>query len=125
MTNTHFRFRNFSIYADARSFRLDVRSVTRTFPARERYVLTSQTDRATDSVLLSIAEGSDRGTDKDFAHFLNIGQTSLNEVVSCFDLALDSHYITEDIHRNVIEKARLLCNQFTAFRRKLLTNPMK
>ena len=75
--------------------------------------------------MLNIAEGSDRGTDKDFALFLNRAHTSLNEVVSCLDVALDENYITESEHLMYLNKAGDLANQLTAFRESLLKNPKK
>lgn len=95
------------------------------FPKEEQFCLTSQLWRALDSIILNIAEGSDRGTDKDFAHFLNISHTSLNEVVACLDLALNSDYIGDAEHANCLEKAEKLANQLTAFRRKLLIDSKK
>ena len=84
-----FRFRKFKIYQDALEFRKKIKRLSREkFPKEEQFCLTSQLWRALDSVILNIAEGSDRGTDKDFAHFLNNPHTSLNEVVSCLDAAL-------------------------------------
>ena len=89
-----FRFRKFSVYKDSRKFIIEVKKLSiQKFPKTELYCLTSQLWRALDSVLLYIAEGSDRGTDKDFAHFLNLSHTSLNEVVACLDIALDNGYI--------------------------------
>ncbi len=91
-----FRFRKFQVYKDSRRFVLEVKKMTREkFPKFELFNLTNQLCRAADSIILNIAEGSDRSTDKDFAHFLNQSHTSLNEVVACLDIALDNEYITE------------------------------
>jgi four helix bundle protein len=57
-------------------------------------VLKSQLWRALDSIALNIAEGSEKYSDLDFSHFLNISLTSLAESVACFDLALDEQYVT-------------------------------
>jgi four helix bundle protein len=75
--------------------------------------------------VLNIAEGCDRGSDKDFAHFLNISHTSLNEVVACIDVALDEGYIIEKENFDLINKAAALANQLTAFRSNILKNPKK
>lgn len=121
-----FRFRDFPVHEDARKFRLELRSVIRKeFPNEERFGLMSQIFRALDSVILNIAEGTDRGTDKDFAHFLNNSHTSLNEVVSCLDLACDDEYITDKDLQIFLKKAEKLANQITAFRKKLLDSPTK
>ena len=95
------------------------------FPKSEQYSLLSQLWRALDSILLNIAEGADRGTDKDFAHFLNLAHTSLNETIACLDVALDNSYVIAKEHQYFLEKAALLSRQLTAFRKKLLYEPNK
>jgi four helix bundle protein len=121
-----FRFRQFQVYKDALVFQKELKFLSREkFPKDEQFCLTSQLWRALDSIVLNIAEGSDRGTDKDFAHFLNNSHTSLNEMVACLDLALNNNYIIDDKHREFLEKAENLANQLTAFRGKLLKKPTK
>ena len=89
-----FRFREFPVYKKSREFRKEVKAFSKIkFPSEEKFCLTSQLWRALDSVILNIAEGADRGSDKDFAKYLNYSHTSLNEVVACLDCALDDHYI--------------------------------
>jgi len=121
-----FRFREFQVYKDARKFSVELKKLSKKkFPAFEQFCLLSQLWRALDSIILNIAEGSDRGTDKDFAHFLNNAHTSLNEVVACLDVALDSEYFSEKEHTEYLLKAKKLANQLTAFRKKLLYEPTK
>lgn len=121
-----FRFRQFSVYRDSLAFQREVKALSRKyFPREEQFCLTSQLWRALDSIILNIAEGADRGSDKDFAHFLNMSHTSLNEGVACLDLALSSSYIEEEIHALYLTKAENLANQLTAFRKKLLESPTK
>lgn len=120
-----FRFRDFQIYKDARELRKSLKRLSDKFPKTEDYCLKQQLWRALDSIILNIAEGSDRGTDKDFAHFLNTSHTSLNEVVACLDLAFDNRYITEEELETYINKCGDLANQLTAFRKKLLYAPTK
>lgn len=116
-----FRFRNFRVYKDSRIFIKDVKLFClQKFPKEEKFSLLSQINRAADSIILNIAEGTDRGTDKDFARFLNNSHTSLNEVVACLDIAFDNTYITEEELNNWINEAEELANQLTAFRKTLL-----
>jgi len=120
-----FRFREFPVYKDARALNQKIRIISKRFPAEEKYSLTSQLLRAMMSVILNIAEGSDRSTDKDFALFLNRSHASLNEVVACLDIALDSSYIAQSEYLMHIQKIEKLANQITAFRRSLLKDPKK
>lgn len=106
-----FRFRQFLVYQDGLVFNREIKSLCKNcFPKTEQRSLTSQLYRALDSIILNIAEGSDRGTDKDFAHFLNLSHASLNEVATCLDLARDAKYIDQAIHANQLIKAEGLAN---------------
>jgi S23 ribosomal protein. len=118
--NDIFRFRQFPVYNDARQFRKELKDFSKKkFPKEEQFVLTSQLWRALDSILLNIAEGSDRYSDIDFGRFLNNSLTSLNEVVACLDCALDDGYITNDEHQYFFNKAENLARQLKAFSSKV------
>lgn len=124
--NKVFRFRNFKIYKKLRPFVINVKKLSKeNFPSDERFALSSQLWRALDSIILNIAEGSDRSTDKDFAHFLNLSKTSLNEVVACLDVALDNNYIDKINHSRFLQEAAELSQQLTAFRLWLKNNKTK
>ena len=121
-----FRFRQFQVYKDLRSFRIKIKNLSKKFfPKEEQFCLTQQLWRALGSTLLNIGEGSDRGSDKDFARYLNQSHTSLNEVVTCLDLALDDQYITYVSHKDCLKDAEYIANQLTAFRKNLLKCPTK
>jgi four helix bundle protein len=121
-----FRFREFQVYKDARLFSQELKIFSKSrFPKEEQFGLLSQVWRALDSVILNIAEGADRGTDKDFALFLNRSHTSLNEVVACLDVALDMEYIKISEHQMWLERAENLSNQLTAFRNYVIQNKTK
>ena len=101
--NTILRFREFPVYKDSRKFRKEVKQLSKDkFPKEELYSLQQQLWRALDSILLNIAEGSDKHSDKDFSHFLNISLGSLNEVVACLDCAFDDNYIEKEEHEKFI-----------------------
>ena len=121
-----FRFREFRVYKEARAVSLEIKKLVKTkFPNDELFALSNQVRRALDSIILNIAEGSDRSTDKDFALFLNRSLTSLNEVVACLDIAFDNKYIDQRELEAQILKLAELGNQLTAFRKTLLVKPTK
>lgn len=59
------------------------------------YGFKDQIQRAAVSVMNNVAEGFERGSNKDFAKFLFIARGSVGEVRSMLYLALDQKYITE------------------------------
>jgi len=68
---------------------------------------------------LNIAEGAYRKSDKDLSHFLNQADTSVNEVIACFDICLDDGYINKDLHQKFLEKGEKLIAQLAGLRRFL------
>jgi len=60
------------------------------------YGFKDQIQRAAVSVMNNVAEGFERGSNKDFAKFLFIARGSVGEVRSMLYLASDQKYITEE-----------------------------
>jgi four helix bundle protein len=114
-----FRFRRWPVYIGAKSFRKEMRQVAKNLPERERYLLRAQMSRAADSICLNIAEGSNKLSDIELSKYLNISETSLEEVVCCLDLILDDGYITEDVFERYLKEAEGLGAQLIAFGRKV------
>ena len=72
--------------------------ITKAFPKEELYGLTSQLRRAASSVPANIAEGSARGTQKDYLHFLYIARASLTEAHYFVHLSKRLGYVGDDKH---------------------------
>ena len=116
----NFRFRNFPVYKESLIFRKELKNLTKIkFPKEEKYCLTSQLWRALDSIILNIAEGSEKYSDLDFSRFLNMAVTSLNECVACLDCALIDGYINNDEFKYFIDKAIIIIRQLKAFSSKV------
>ena len=114
-TNYGFRFREWNIYKDARKFRVEINQLLKTYPPEERYALVNQNKRALDSIILNIAESTNKSTDKDMRLYINRAHCSLDEVVACLDCALDSGYINEEQHKIYLNKASSLAKRLRAF----------
>jgi len=115
-----FRFRSFPVYIKAKELRKVVRKLLKVFPTSERFSLIDQINRAVNSICLNIAEGSNRSSDKDKAHFLNQALTSLEEVIAAFDLSLDEHYVTQKEMDNLLILAEDVGKQLIGFSKSLL-----
>lgn len=70
-----------------------VYEITREFPKSEQFGLASQLQRSAVSIPSNIAEGSGRGTKKDFINFLNHARGSLYEVMTQLEIAASLKFI--------------------------------
>ena len=114
-----FRFEGLDIFHGAVDFSVRVHDLIKKFPAEERFGLTSQASRAANSIVLNIAEGSGRGTKKDFAHFLDIAIGSTFETVACLFMAKKLGYISEYELEQIKLNGEVLSKRINAFKAKL------
>ncbi|MBN7810116.1 four helix bundle protein [Algoriphagus sp. H41] len=91
-----FKFENLRVWELAIDLSAEVSKLVKTFPAEERFVLSTQMQRAADSVALNIAEGSTGQSNAEFKKFLGYANRSAIEVVSCLHLGRKRNVITED-----------------------------
>jgi len=89
-------FKELKVWQKARKLVVDVYKITKYFPEEEKYALTSQVKRSVVSISSNIAEGAGRGTEKDFAHFLDISYGSANELESQLINAIDLEFINKE-----------------------------
>jgi len=114
-----FRFREFPIYQKIREFIKQIYILANKLPEKERFGLTSQLTRASVSVLLNLAEGATRKSDKEFNRFLLISIGSIGEIVSILDICLDLGYIGTITHEESVLKCEAIAKQLYGFARSL------
>ena len=114
-----FRFEGLEIFHAAIDFSARVYETVKKFPAEERFELTSQARRAANSIVLNIAEGSGRGTKKDFSHFLDMAVGSTFETVACFFIARKQSYISQQDLEEIKRDGEYLSKRINAFKRTL------
>jgi four helix bundle protein len=103
-----FRFQNLDAWQMAVELAERVYRGTCAFPDRERFGLTSQMRRSAVSISSNIAEGSGRGSDPDFARFLEIAYGSLMEVVSQSEIAKIQGFLKQNAHAELYQAAERL-----------------
>lgn len=75
--------------------------MVKTFPAHERYALSSQILKASRSITNNIAEGYGRYTYTDTKHFFIQAHGSATETLDHLTIALDECYITEALFQEL------------------------
>lgn len=87
-------------------------AVTESFPAAERFGLTSQLRRASVSVVSNIAEGYGRGSTADYVRFLRSSRGSIYEIDTQLLLCVRLGYLSQEVHQalqvQLDEAARVL-----------------
>lgn len=73
-------YKELLVWQKALELSVKVYELTEKFPKEEIYGLTSQMRRASISIVSNIAEGRNRGTRKDFTHFLRMSLGSSAEL---------------------------------------------
>lgn len=91
-----FGYRKLIAYQKAKEVVKRTYKLLKKFPAEERYAMCDQLRRASVSITSNIAEGINRYSVKEKAHFIEMAYGSLMEVSSQFEIAEDLGYITTD-----------------------------
>ena len=112
-------FRKFEVWKNGRKLVNRVYDASDTFPSHEKFGLTSQVNRAAVSIILNIAEGSARSSDKDFARFLEFSIGSAFEVENVLLIATDRKMISESLANEIIEDLQSIQRQLNTFISKL------
>ncbi|MGA3164743.1 MAG: four helix bundle protein [Terriglobia bacterium] len=113
------RFTDIRVWQRSYALALSVYQTTASFPAAERFGLTSQLRRAAVSVPTNIAEGSKRRKGHDYARFLNISEGSLAETENLLMLSRDLGFIAGDKAESLLNEISEISRMLAALRAKV------
>ncbi len=106
------RFEDIIAWQRARELTRAVYGCTKAGPFARDFGLRDQVQRASVSVMANIAEGFERGGDREFVQFLSNSKGSCGEVKSHLHVALDQRYVTqiqfEGLYAQADETSRLI-----------------
>ena len=115
-----FGYRKLIAYQKAKEVVKRTYKLLKKFPAEERFAMCDQLRRASVSVTSNIAEGVNRFSIKEKAHFIEIAYGSLMEVSSQFEIAEDLGYVTSEerlsMDQLIEEDARLLSGLLNSYK---------
>jgi four helix bundle protein len=112
------RFEDIEAWKKARELTKDIYKITSSGSFAKDFGLKEQIRRASVSVMLNIAEGFARKTDKEFARFLVHSHGSAAEVQAALYVALDQKYITQDEFRSLyslVDKVSSMVMKFAIY----------
>lgn len=107
-------FRELKVWEKSHQLTVAVYKATSKFPKEELYGLTSQMRRSCSSIPANIAEGCGRGSDADFARFLQMAMGSASEIEYHLLLARDLNLLDDPSYEcfanDVTEVKRMLAS---------------
>ncbi|GAB6163055.1 four helix bundle protein [Desulfothermus naphthae] len=116
------KFEDIEAWKEARFL---VKAIYQEFRGIKDYGFRDQIQRAAISVMSNIAEGFDRGSNKEFIQFLIIARASVSEVKSLSYAALDIGYIDNKVFNKISEQCLKLTNLINGFIRYLKNSNRK
>lgn len=117
-----YSFEKLEVYKSALKLSISIRELVSTFPNEEKYNLTNQIKRATDSISANIAEGQGRASNFDQAHFTNIAYSSALEVINHLNLALQLAFVQIEDYQNIRLELDKIINQLNSLYKFQINN---
>ncbi len=116
-------FEDLPVWQQSRAFVGHVYSLINTnINLRKDFSLVDQLKRASYSIMLNIAEGFERGGNKEFANFVNIAKGSAGEVRSILYILLDNSYISKEKFEITKKEILEISTSLSNFRKYLLNH---
>ena len=105
-------FNELIVYQKAFEVAMEIYRLSKSFPAEERYSLTSQIRRSAISIPVNIAEGWGRESPKNYLQFLRNSRGSLFELETLILISDDMKYIesekSNNLHSEIDEIGKML-----------------
>jgi four helix bundle protein len=119
------KFEDMEVWQQARSIAKTIYIHSRQGQFSRDYGLREQIQRAAVSIMSNIAEGFERGSNREFIQFLFIAKGSAGEVRAQLYIALDLGYIEKDEFEKLNTELLSLSKQLSGFIRYLRSSEMK
>lgn len=115
-----FSFEKLKVWKEAIQLSKDIYKITSNFPDEEKFGLTSQIRRSTNSIAANLAEGTSRITNKDKAHFTTIAFSTTMEVLNHLIVSKELEFISEEDYLKSRERIYKISNMLNALRKSQL-----
>ncbi|HEV7665852.1 MAG TPA: four helix bundle protein [Chloroflexota bacterium] len=112
-------FRDLRVWQAGMELATAIYALTQSFPAAERFGLSSQLQRAATSIPSNIAEGHTRAYTREYLHHVAIAHGSLAELETQLELAIRLGYLKPAAGYPMLAQALSLSKQLNALRTAL------
>jgi four helix bundle protein len=119
------KFSDLPVWKLARSLNFQIISIIKILNENRDYALKAQMQKSSGSVMDHIAEGFERGGNKEFMQFLAISKGSVAELNSQLYRVLDSNYISTQEFQKLDEQCNEIRNCIGGFIRYLKQSEIK
>ncbi len=116
------RFEDIHAWQKARELVSTIYDISADGEFGREFALRNQIRNASISIMANIAEGFDRGTNKEFIQFLTIARASCSEVKSHLYVVLDRGYVNQDEFHTLYGQATSITSLIDGFIRYLRDN---
>ena len=99
------KFKNLRVWNDGIKLAAYIYHITKSAPFKNDFGLSNQIQRAGVSISSNIAEGDERGSNKEKVYFFNIAKGSTAEVITQLHIAHLIGYINEETFEKVEDQA--------------------
>ncbi len=117
------KFEDLKVWEKARDLTNFIYQFTKRKRFSDDWGLSNQIQRSSVSIMANIAEGFERGTNKEFVQFLFIAKSSVAETKSHLYLASDQKYISEEELKETLKEAIEVSKMLTSLIKYLKNNP--
>lgn len=114
-----FRFLQWPVYKEAKQLVFEVLKLVKKLPKEYRFELGSQLIRSAFSVVLNIAEGGGRISDKELNRFLDIALSSVYEILAAVDTLKEAGFVPDSDFENIFKRVNNISDQLGGFKKKL------
>jgi four helix bundle protein len=114
-----FKFEKLIIWQKAMDYAEDIDTLTDKFPEKEKFNLSSQIRRASDSIALNISEGAIGQSNPEQKKFIGYAIRSLAEVVTCLHKSKRRNYLNDSEFESFYKEAYSLMNMMNAFKKSI------
>ncbi len=119
------QFEDLEIWQKARELTQLIYNITSISGFVNDYGLKDQIRRSSVSIMSNISEGFERDGNKEFMQFLSCAKGSCGELRTQLYVALDQHYIDEEVFKSILDKALIISKMISKLMKYLQNSSVK